>query len=406
VEGLESRQLLASNATLTLTSAIPALPAAGGTHQVAQNGFVQYTFTISNPAVPANTAGPATITFSDPLPAGLTLLNATSTKGTVSTADNTATVDVGTVNPGAADVVVTVQAEPTGTVGSTFTNTATITAPEGVGTPSTASLTSTVVASTLTVQAQATPNPLLFVPGSAASPELDYIFTVTNTGTAAATNVTVAAAQIPQEVTLQFVNTTSGTATGNMFPVTIPSLAAGATARIIAVTHVKPGTAVPTLQPFIVTATSTQPPALGQVAAALAFPPVQAVLPPPKVISLSRFGIHRQVTSIVIGFSEALNPATAQDPGNYRVTLVGPNSAVPIRSAVYDPTHRTVTLNLAQRITSASQPIRIVVNGASPTGVANLAGTRLDGAGTGKAGSNFVRVFRGVGPGTFGTPVA
>jgi uncharacterized repeat protein (TIGR01451 family) len=264
-----------------------------------------------------------------------------------------------------------------------------------------------VVASTLTVQAQAAPNPLLFTPGSAASPELSYIFTVTNTGATDATNVTVDAAQIPQQVTLQYVNTTSGTATGNMFPVTIPTLAAGATARIIAVTHLKPGTAVPTLQPFIVTATSaTQPPAFGQVAAALAFPPVPPVLPPPRVISLNRFGVHRQVTSIVIGFSEALNPATAQDPGNYLVTLGGATSAVPIRSVVYDPTHRTVTLNLGQRITSATQPIRVVVNGVSPTGVANLAGTRLDGAGTGKAGSNFVRVFRGSGPGTFGTPVA
>ena len=42
----------------------------------------------------------------------------------------------------------------------------------------------------------------------------------------------------------------------------------------------------------------------------------------PTVVSLQRFGFHEQPTSLVLAFSEPLDPARAQDLGNYRLILI------------------------------------------------------------------------------------
>ena len=109
---------------------------------------------------------------------------------------------------------------------------------------------------------------------------------------------------------------------------------------------------------------------------------------PPTVVSLKRYGIHIQPTVLVLTFSAALDPARAQDVHDYRI--IGPGGRrVGIKSAVYDPFAHTVTLRPRSRI-DIHHTAHVKVIGTSAHGVAGVADTLLDGAGDGKAGSNFV----------------
>ena len=121
--------------------------------------------------------------------------------------------------------------------------------------------------------------------------------------------------------------------------------------------------------------------------------PAQVAAPPPTVTNLQRFGFHNQPTTYVLSFSEALDPARAQDVNNYRLVQIGGNGrAVPIGSAVYDATTHTVTLHPTVRV-YIFREYRLTVNGSSPTGVASASGALLDGQGTGKPGTDYVTLF-------------
>jgi hypothetical protein len=114
----------------------------------------------------------------------------------------------------------------------------------------------------------------------------------------------------------------------------------------------------------------------------------------PTVALVQRYGSHRQASTIVIGFNDPLDAASAQSLSNY--SLVGPakkhgkaGSSIGIGSAVYNSATNTVTLTL-------SKPLKIrgawtlTVNGSSAGGLKNTTGVLLDGAGNGQAGSNYV----------------
>jgi hypothetical protein len=117
---------------------------------------------------------------------------------------------------------------------------------------------------------------------------------------------------------------------------------------------------------------------------------------PPAVTSLQRFGYHAQPTEFVLTFSSALDPARAQDVHNYTLAPIGPHGRlgrqIRIVSAVYNSATRTVTLHPAILV-YIFQSYRLVVNGMAPDGLASPSGTLLDGAGNGKPGSNYVKVF-------------
>jgi type VI secretion system secreted protein VgrG len=118
---------------------------------------------------------------------------------------------------------------------------------------------------------------------------------------------------------------------------------------------------------------------------------------PPTVVGLQRFGFHAQPTILVVSFSLPLDPAAAQNVGNYRiVTLGGPGRGgslrghvTPVSEALYDPVARTVTLYTAQRL-DIHNLYQITINGTAPGGLRGIDGVLLAGAGTGKPGSNFV----------------
>ncbi len=110
----------------------------------------------------------------------------------------------------------------------------------------------------------------------------------------------------------------------------------------------------------------------------------------PQVTGLSRYGFHASPTSIVLTFNGALDPATAQDPANYRIVLVGRgNRAVRVVAAAYDAATNTVTLTPAQRL-NLHWTYRLTVNGKLPTGVTGATGVPLDGAGANQPGTDFV----------------
>jgi hypothetical protein len=93
---------------------------------------------------------------------------------------------------------------------------------------------------------------------------------------------------------------------------------------------------------------------------------------------------------VVLTFDKPLDPATAQDVGNYRIT--GPRGRrIRIAAVAYDPSSLTVTISPRGRL-DLYRTYRLTVVGTPPTGVTDTAGNLLDGALNGYPGSNFVAI--------------
>jgi hypothetical protein len=126
----------------------------------------------------------------------------------------------------------------------------------------------------------------------------------------------------------------------------------------------------------------------------------QVVAAAPTVKSLARFGFHSQPTSLVLTFSTALEPATAQDVANYKiVTLGGPGRGgsevghlTRVRTAAYNATNLTVTLFPAERL-DIHNFYGLKVNGTKPGRVTGLTGLALDGRNNGVPGSNYLALI-------------
>jgi len=112
----------------------------------------------------------------------------------------------------------------------------------------------------------------------------------------------------------------------------------------------------------------------------------------PTVVAVQRFGFHAQPTLVELQFNEPLDPVPAQNPSNY-ILRNFKSRPVGIRSAVYDPATDTVVLRPGQRI-NVHHPAQLLVLGTSPTGLTNTAGILLDGANTGRPGSDFSTLLR------------
>jgi uncharacterized repeat protein (TIGR01451 family) len=122
----------------------------------------------------------------------------------------------------------------------------------------------------------------------------------------------------------------------------------------------------------------------------------------PRVVAVTRQGIHRQPTVVVLAFDAPLDPARADDPGNYAfVHLVNghPHGTVAVGRAVYDPSTRTVTLYPVGHL-NLHWTYLLTVNGSPATGLTDPTGVPLDGAGDGRPGTDFAYVLQ-----WFGGPV-
>ena len=126
---------------------------------------------------------------------------------------------------------------------------------------------------------------------------------------------------------------------------------------------------------------------------------------PPTVVNLQRFGFHLQPTSIVLTFSEPMDPIRAEALGNY--TLVEPgrghSRVIPLKAARYNGAAQTVTLFPSQLL-NLHLVYQITVNGMAPLGLTNTSGVLLDGQGNGQPGTNFVAILRGFGLDKPGVP--
>ena len=90
---------------------------------------------------------------------------------------------------------------------------------------------------------------------------------------------------------------------------------------------------------------------------------------------------------LVVSFNESLDPVSAVNLRNYRIT--GPaGRSVRIRSAVFDAATNTVTLRPADRI-NLHHTYHLTLVGVGPDGIRNTQGELLDGADTGSADSNY-----------------
>jgi streptogramin lyase len=108
----------------------------------------------------------------------------------------------------------------------------------------------------------------------------------------------------------------------------------------------------------------------------------------PQITGVERVGFHFAPTTLVLTFNEPLDPTSSQNVGNYRI--VGPRGwTIPVASAIYNAANNTVTLSPSSRL-NVHAAYQLTVNGTGSSGVKNIFGDLLDGAGTGQPGSDFV----------------
>jgi hypothetical protein len=100
---------------------------------------------------------------------------------------------------------------------------------------------------------------------------------------------------------------------------------------------------------------------------------------------------------VTVTFNEDLNPVPAQSVANYSLKLLRnapvPPIAIAIQSAVYDRALRTVTLLCLLGKKPLPGHRLLVINGTTPSGISDVSGRLLDGAGTGRPGSDFMTLL-------------
>jgi hypothetical protein len=113
-------------------------------------------------------------------------------------------------------------------------------------------------------------------------------------------------------------------------------------------------------------------------------------------ISIQKFNLskHKTMQGIVLQFSEALDPATAQSISSYTLATVPKNKkqrskAVPLSQAIYNSSAFTVTLVTRQKL-ELSPSLELTVKAAS---LLDALGRELDGNSSGQSGANFTAVL-------------
>jgi uncharacterized repeat protein (TIGR01451 family) len=347
----------------------------GAPTSVALGSNVTYTLTVTN----NGTAGATGVTLSDTLPSGVTFVSAT---GGVKPSEGVLTFGLGGLAAGdSTSVTIVITPKAAGNLSDIATTALDqtdptpadnrITLPTTVTTPNTSNNSPDAPDLALSVDA----------PGSVAvGNTVNYTLTVTNGGTAGATGVTLTDT-LPSGVL--FVSATGGVQPVNgVLTFAIGNLAAGGTARFtIVVTPTAAGTL--TDQARVGGDQNDPTPADNNVS------PLTTVSPAgPAATSVHRFGFHAQPTRLVPTFDEPLDPARAQDPGNYRIVpLGGPPRRIRVKTAVYDVATRTVTLSPVHRL-NLHRLFRLTVVGTGPSGVADASGYLLDGPSTGDPGGD------------------
>lgn len=122
----------------------------------------------------------------------------------------------------------------------------------------------------------------------------------------------------------------------------------------------------------------------------------------PLVEFIGLTGPSRGISGAVVHFNEDLEPDSASDVDNYKLTVVtraGKVRPMSFDSAVYDPVNRKVTLGLTpfEQTKFVKMGLRIngrAASGNRPAGVQDLAGNRLDGNRDARPGGDAVQIFK------------
>jgi hypothetical protein len=125
--------------------------------------------------------------------------------------------------------------------------------------------------------------------------------------------------------------------------------------------------------------------AFGRRSAATAIAPVAPDATAPTVASVRRYGYHMHPTTLVVTFSERLDPARAANPANYRIVDARGRS-IGVASVRYDDATRSAIVSPAARL-DIHKTYRLTVVGSGRSGLADRTGNALNGAG--RAGSDF-----------------
>ena len=329
------------------------------------------------------------VIVTDMLPAGAAFVTAGTTQGTVSEAVGVVTATLGELGSGAtATVTIIVRPTATGTLSNIASvagqqpdpNLANNTTQPVVTLVGPAPVESTDLAAAKSVDSSS----------AMVGQSLTYRLTASNLGPHPDPAV-VLADLLPAGVTFVSSSIPPTTQTAGSLSFNLGSMAVGAsvTVTVVVIPNV-PGTIIN--QAIVESSIPDHNPS-NDVAMAQT---VVTAIPPVTVVTLQRFGFHRQPTLLVLTFSAALDPATAQDVSNYRLERLGHNQR-PVRtyriaSATYDTEARTVTLRFHKLLPLFAR-YRLTVNGSTPGGVTDASGRLIDGAGTGQPGSDYVRTF-------------
>lgn len=107
----------------------------------------------------------------------------------------------------------------------------------------------------------------------------------------------------------------------------------------------------------------------------------------PEVTQVLRYGYHWMPTIVVVSFNQALDPAAAADAKDYRI--IGPGGRIiRVKRAVYNRQAMTVTLYPSQRI-NIHHKYELIIDGITSHGIRNTYSQLLDGAKSGKPGSDY-----------------
>jgi|GEM_PF-2182338 len=121
---------------------------------------------------------------------------------------------------------------------------------------------------------------------------------------------------------------------------------------------------------------------------------------PPEVSAVQLLGGPNSITGVSITFSEQLDPGSALNGAAHRLVDLGPsgipgnadNRPLALNPPSYDPATRTLTLTPLQPL-AAGRNYAIVLVGAGPHALTDLAGNPLAGNSDGIAGADYISLF-------------
>jgi uncharacterized repeat protein (TIGR01451 family) len=228
--------------------------------------------------------------------------------------------------------------------------------------------------------------------------QASFTLVVANFGPNDATNVAVIYALPSNTVfvaTASSPGLTLSQAAGGSVGIVLPAIAANGSATFTITISPTVAAQGPTLTSVAAAAadqtTFNQATTFDSVTSTLLFAPV--------VVGLARFGAAPSAAFLTVTFDQNMNLASVQNTANYRIVLPGRDGRfntrddvrVPITSATYNPSTKTVVLALGRRF-GVYTKAQLTVLGQSG-GVADEQGVLLAGNGSGLPGYNYVTTF-------------